>query len=104
MFGQQITEYTCNTTGLDLQWIVEPVAGRSENVIRFTINGRSGSTLTEGNIVGMQDARDPIVSRLRITSDPSLLTADVVCLSSDGINVTRPYFIDMFSKLYLEHT
>ncbi len=81
-----------------LQWIVEPVVGISQNV-RFSIAGILGESVTVGNIFAIQDVRDPVVSRLRITSDPSLPTADVVCLSG-GNNVTRPYSNVMFSKLH----
>ncbi len=68
------------------------------DIIRFSLGGGAGNTI-RGNIVGIQDVGDPIVSRLRITSDPSLPTADVVCLSN-GISVTRPYSNETFSKLY----
>ncbi len=100
LFGRKkITEYTCNTTGINLQWIVEPLVNRTgQDIIRFSLGGRAGNTI-RGNIVGIQDVDDPIVSRLRITSDPSLPTADVVCFSN-LIEVTRPYFMDAFSKLH----
>ncbi len=101
LFGrQQITEYICNSSGLFLQWIVEPVVEISDLIIS-TINGNPGDTLTLGNIVSVQDVRDPIVARLRITSDPSLPTADVVCLSNN-INDTRPYLMDAFSKSHIK--
>ncbi len=104
MFGgrPRITEYTCNTTRRALQWIVEPLVRKGENIIRFTVSGSPGETLQIGNIIGIKDSRFPLVSRLRIMSDPSLPTADVVCLTPLGelINDTRPYFMDTFSKLH----
>ncbi len=99
--GQRITEYTCSTNKTVLQWIVEPLVGRVQNRIRFTAGGNPGGTAQRGNIIGIQDSTFPLVSRLRITSNPSLPAADVVC-SFSNINVTdtRPYFMDAFSKLH----
>ncbi len=82
-----------------LQWIVEPVVGISQNRIRFIASGNPGDITVVGNIIAIMDSISPLVSRLRITSDSSLPTANVVCLSGRN-NETRPYFMDRFSKLY----
>ncbi len=74
---------------------MEPLVNRTgRDIIRFSLGGGAGNTI-RGNIVGIQDVDDPIVSRLRITSDLSLPSADVVCFSN-LIEVTRPYFMDTF--------
>ncbi len=96
-----ITEYVCKTTRTRLQWIVEPVVG--QNTVRFSANENPGDTARVGNnIIGIVVSIFPLVSRLRITSDPSLPTADVVCLSDD-INDTRLYSNDTFSKSHNIH-
>ncbi len=57
-------------------------------------------TIQRGNIIAILDSTTPFVSRLRITSDPSLPTADVMCYTGGGVTDTRPYFMDVFSKLH----
>ncbi len=70
------------------------------NEISFTPEEDPGDTIRMGNIVGILDSTSPLVSRLMITSNPSLPTADVVCLVDED-NDTRPYFNNKSSKLYI---
>lgn len=81
-----VTEYTCTTNALEVQWSVQPTI--EDNIVRFANNPSTDGTVSNigPDITIRQESSGPLVTVMTISGSLSINSSELTVICLDTIN------------------